>query len=171
MAGKATELVVTQHVLIYSWLLYQYGGQVETRFILHDTEANEVEDFYTYYNSRVAGGTRISAAYHRVNEIVIEESLAQDYNIYIFHGTDGDDWDREGRETILELKKMLRYASRIGITIAEHSYSGSGATQVQSYLEKSGLLEQATALLRLDHMREDESEERLIEGIKKLISE
>jgi uncharacterized protein len=171
MAGKATELVVTQHVLIYSWLLYQYGGQVETRFILHDTEATEVEDFYTYYNSRVAGGTQIAAAYRRVNAIVAEESLAQDYNIYVFHGTDGDDWDREGRETILELKKMLRYASRIGITIAEHSYSGSGATEVQSYLEKSGLLEQASTLLRLDHMREDEPEERLIEGIKKLISE
>ncbi|HEX9778108.1 MAG TPA: DUF444 family protein [Geopsychrobacteraceae bacterium] len=170
MAGKATELIVTQHVLIYSWLLYQYGGHIETRFILHDTEANEVEDFYTYYNSRVAGGTQVVAAYRRVNEIVTEENLARDYNIYIFHGTDGDDWDREGRETIPELKKMLAYASRIGITIAEHSYSG-GTTEVQTYLKKSGLLEQAPELLRLDSMREDESEERLIEGIKKLISE
>lgn len=170
MAGKATELVVTQHVLIYSWLLYQYGGQVETRFILHDTEANEVEDFYTYYNSKVAGGTKIVAAYRRVNEIVNEESLAQDYNIYIFHGTDGDDWDREGNETIPELKKMLQYANRIGITIAEHSYA-AGNTEVQTYLNQSGLLEQAAELLRLDIIREDESEERLIEGIKKLISE
>jgi uncharacterized sporulation protein YeaH/YhbH (DUF444 family) len=52
MAGKATELVVTQHVLIYSWLLYQYANQVESRLSLHDTEAKEVEDFYTYYNSK-----------------------------------------------------------------------------------------------------------------------
>ena len=43
MSGKPTELVVTQHVLIYSWLLYQYAGQVESRFILHDTEAKEVD--------------------------------------------------------------------------------------------------------------------------------
>ena len=171
MAGKATELVVTQHILIYSWLLYQYGGQVETRFLLHDTEATEVEDFYTYYNSRVAGGTQVAAGYRLINKIVEEESLAADYNIYIFHGTDGDDWDREGRETLPELKKMLTYASRIGITIAEHNYASSGGTEVENYLKRSGLLEQAEDLLRLDSMKEDVPEERLIEGIRKLVSE
>jgi len=31
MIGKCTELVVAQHVLIYSWLLYQYSMQVESR--------------------------------------------------------------------------------------------------------------------------------------------
>ncbi len=171
MAGKATELVATQHILIYSWLLYQYGGQVETRFILHDTEATEVEDFYTYYNSRVAGGTQVAAGYRLINKIVAEESLASDYNIYIFHGTDGDDWDREGRETIPELKKMLNYASRIGITIAEHSYASPGGTEVEMYLKRSGLLQQAADMLRLDSMKEDVSEERVIEGIRKLVSE
>ncbi len=171
MAGKATELVVTQHILIYSWLLYQYGGQVETRFVLHDTEATEVEDFYTYYNSRVAGGTQVAAGYRLINQIVAEESLASDYNIYIFHGTDGDDWDREGRETVPELKKMLAYASRIGITVAEHRYTSPGGTEVETYLKRSGLLEQAAELLRLDSMKEDSPEDRLIDGIRKLVSE
>ena len=95
MSGKPTELVVTQHVLIYSWLLYQYDKQVESRFILHDTEATEVPDFYTYYNSKVAGGTKVASAFRLVNEIVEKENLEQDYNIYVFHGTDGDDWDTE----------------------------------------------------------------------------
>ncbi len=171
MAGKATELVVTQHILIYSWLLYQYGGQVETRFVLHDTEANEVEDFYTYYNSRVAGGTQVAAGYRLINQIVAEESLASDYNIYVFHGTDGDDWDREGRETVPELKKMLQYSSRVGITIAEHRYTSPGGTEVETYLKRSGLLEQAADLLRLDSMKEDVPEERVIEGIRNLVSE
>ena len=58
MFGKPTELVVSQHVLIYSWLLFQYARQVETRFILHDTDSTEVPDFYTYYNSKVAGEQR-----------------------------------------------------------------------------------------------------------------
>ncbi len=93
MGGKPTQLVVSQHVMIYSWLLYQYSMQVETRFILHDTEAKEVPDFYTYYNSRVAGGTKIASAYKLVNKIVNDENLITDYNIYIFHGTDGDDWE------------------------------------------------------------------------------
>ncbi len=171
MAGAVTTLVVAQHVLIYSWLLYQYAMQVDTRFILHDTEATEVPDFYTYYNSKVAGGTQVSSAYKLVNEIIEKESLARDYNIYIFHGTDGDDWDTDGKESLPQLKKMLTCASRVGITIAEHAGAASGSTEVEKYLKKSGLLEEKKDLLRLDVMKEDATEPRLIEGIKHLISE
>lgn len=170
MHGAPTELVVTQHVLIYSWLIYQYEKQVETRFVLHDTEAREVEDFHTYYNLKVAGGTQVSAAYKLVNEIVAEENLERDYNIYIFHGTDGDDWDTSGKQAIPELEKMLEYANRVGITVAENGYGISGSTEVEKYLKKSGLLEEKKKLLRLDVMQKDSDEARLIEGIKRLIS-
>jgi uncharacterized sporulation protein YeaH/YhbH (DUF444 family) len=171
MAGRSTELVVAQHVLIYSWLLYQYAMQVETRFVLHDTEASEVKDFYTYYNSAVAGGTQVSSAYLLVNEIVEKENLARDYNIYIFHGTDGDDWDTDGKEAIPQLEKMMTYASRVGISIAEHTQESSHNTEVEKYLKKSGLLTEKPELLRLDVMQESTDEPGLIEGIKHLISE
>lgn len=170
MGGKPTELVVTQHVLIYSWLLYQYSQQVESRFILHDTEAKEVPDFYTYYNSKVAGGTQVSSAYKLVNEIVEKENLARDYNIYIFHGTDGDDWDSDGAESLPELKKMLYYANRVGVTIAENGYGVSGQTTVEKYIRKSRLLEDAPNALRLDVLNPEADEPRLIEGIRALIS-
>jgi len=170
MMGKPTELVVSQHVLIYSWLLYQYDKQVESRFILHDTEAHEVPDFYTYYNSKVAGGTRVAAAFKMVNEIVENENLAKDYNIYIFHGTDGDDWDTEGKETIPELEKTLVYANRVGITVAKHSSALANKTEVEKYLDASGLLKEKANLLRLDVMMKDADETRIIEGIKTLIS-
>jgi uncharacterized protein len=169
MSGKPTELVVNQHVLIYSWLIFQYERQVETRFILHDTEAKEVEDFNTYYNSKVAGGTQVSAAYELVNKIVEEEGLEKDYNIYIFHGTDGDDWDTRGEKAIPELKKMLKYASRVGVTIAENGYGIAGRSEVETYLKKSKLLEEYRHLLRLDVLNRDAVETRLIEGIKELI--
>ena len=168
MAGKVTDLIVSQHVLIYSWLLYQYGGQVETRFILHDTEAREVADFYTYYNSRVAGGTQVYSAYQLVNELVARDSLEKNYNIYVFHGTDGDDWDENGDKAIPELEKILTYANRVGISIAEHGQGGW--TTVSSYLNGSGLLRDKPELVRLDVMQEDADESRLIEGIRRLIS-
>ena len=170
MHGNPTEMVVTQHVLIYSWLTYQYENQIKTRFILHDTEAREVDNFHTYYNLRVAGGTQVASAYRLVNEIVAEENLARDYNIYIFHGTDGDDWDTSGKETIPELEKMLLYANRVGITVAENGYGISGGTEVEKYLTKSGLLEEKKDLLRLDVMKKDSDEPRLIEGIRRLTS-
>jgi hypothetical protein len=170
MDGKPSELITSQHVLIYSWLLYQYAKQVETRFILHDTEAKEVPDFYTYFNSKEAGGTKVASAYRLVNEIVERESLEKDYNIYIFQGTDGDDWDMGGRDALPELKEMLRYANRIGVTIVERPASVGVGTEVEGYLKSSGLLEEKPELLRVDVMGEDAEETRLIEGIKKLIS-
>jgi len=170
MAGKATELVVTQHVLIYSWLTYQYARQVESRFVLHDTEAKEVPDFQSYYSMKVAGGTKVAAAFALVSEIVEKENLAADYNIYIFHGTDGDDWDTKGEETIKEIRRMLKYANRVGITIAEHTHTATGTTEVERYLKNSGLLESHKEQLRMDRMPETSEESRIIDGIRMLIS-
>lgn len=171
MSGKPTDVIVSQHVMIYSWILYQYAGQVTSRFVLHDTEAKEVGDFYTYYNSRVAGGTRVASAFKLVNEIVERESLARDYNIYVFHGTDGDDWDSEGKECLPEIERMMAYAARIGVTVAEGSFGSPGQTEVEKYLKGSGLLESRRRQLRLDVMSENAEETRIIEGIKALISE
>ena len=171
MSGKPTELVVSQHVLIYSWLLYQYSRQVESRFIVHDTEAKEVPDFFTYYNSRVAGGTKVSSAFRLVNEIIEKESLAKDYNIYVFHGTDGDDWDTYGQETIPQINRLLNYTNRLGITVARSSYTGIRESDMERYMKKSGLLEKRPKDIRMDAMQDDADEPRIIEGIKKLISE
>jgi uncharacterized sporulation protein YeaH/YhbH (DUF444 family) len=169
MTGKPTEMVVSQHILIYSWLLYQYDKQVETRFILHDDSAKEVPDFHTYYNSTVAGGTRVASAFALVNEIVEKENLARDYNIYIFHGTDGDDWDADGSNTIPEIRKALTYSSRIGITVARLSHGWSSST-IERYIITSKILEEYPNLIRMDAVSDNDSEERLIEGIRRLIS-
>jgi uncharacterized protein len=170
MQGRPSEVISTQHLFIYSWLMYQYQNNVVSRFILHDTEAKEVPDFYTYYSSNVAGGTRIAPAFELVNKIVTEEQLAKDYNIYVFHGTDGDDWDERGEEMIPEVKKMLYYVSRIGITVARNSWAAQTETVVEKYMNDSGLLTEKPQLIRLDALPSDNSnEDRIIEGIKKLI--
>ncbi|MHC1743568.1 MAG: DUF444 family protein [Syntrophobacteraceae bacterium] len=171
MSGNPTEIVVTQHVLIYSWLLFQYEKQVETRFILHDTDAKEVDDFHTYANSSVAGGTRVESAYRMVNEIVERDNLARDYNIYVFHGTDGDDWDTEGSKTVPELRKMLTYANRVGITVASGGGGGMPYTSsVERYIRGSGVLDEHPKFIRMDVVGDGVSEERLIEGIRQLVS-
>lgn len=167
MTGKPTSIVVSQHIFIYGWLLYQYERRVETRFILHDTEAKEVPDFYTYYNSRVAGGTNVSSGYALINKIVENEDLARDYNIYIFHGTDGDDWDNNGINTIPEIEKMLVYTNRFGITIVN---DGVNSTVVERYIKHSGILDKYPKQIRVDNIEFDAPEMRLIEGIRKLLS-
>ena len=170
MQGKPTEAVTSQHLLIYSWLMYQYKSNVSSRFILHDTQAKEVPDFYTYFTMQVAGGTEVAPAFELVNELVEKENLKADYNIYVFYGTDGDDWDNTGERMLQALKEMLTYASRIGISISKNNWSKDKNTVVENYLNNSGLLKDKADFLKLDAFNADEvSEDRLIEGIKILV--
>ncbi len=170
MYGKPTEIVTSQHLMIYSWLTYQYENQVESRFILHDDTAKEVPDFYTYYNLSIAGGTYVASAYKLVNEIIEKNDLVRDYNIYIFHGTDGDDSEMKGTEAIKELKKMVKYANRIGITVVNNSYR-RGSSTVQRYIENSGLLQSHSELIHMSVIGENADENTVIEGLKELIAE
>lgn len=170
MQGKPTEVVTLQHLLIYSWLYYQFNKQVETKFILHDTDAKQVDDFYTYYKASVAGGTNVYPAFELINTIIKEENLAKDYNIYVFYGTDGDDWESQGEKTLKAMEELLTYCNRIGITIAK-GYAGNGLTTVEKYIENSNILRNKVDLIRMDSLLADNTNEgRIIEGIKKLIS-
>ena len=171
MQGNPTETIVTLHLFIYSWLMFQYQSNVTTRFILHDTKAKEVPDFYTYHNSIVAGGTNVYPAFQLINEIIEKEQLAKDNNIYIFYGTDGDDWEEDGKQMLEALRKTLFYANRTGITIAKNSWSQNTKTTVEQYIEKSGLLKEKEKLLKMDVIpATGRDDDRIIEGIKKLIS-
>jgi uncharacterized protein len=171
MQGKPSEIVTTQHLLIFSWLMYQYKNNVLSRFILHDTEAKEVEDFQKYYTLQVAGGTQVAPAFELVNEIVEKEQLEKDYNIYVFYGTDGDDWDSKGEQMLPALKTMLGYSNRVGITVARNNWSSGRETTVEQYINNSDLLNVKSDLLKMDAMDSNEgTEDRIIQGIRKLVS-
>jgi len=171
MQGKPTEAIATQHLFIYSWLMYQYQNNVQTRFIVHDTEAKEVLDFQQYYQLQVAGGTRVAPAFKLVNKIIAEENLASEYNIYVFYGTDGDDWDSDGKELTDELTKLFPATSRVGFTVAKNAWGGANKTTVEKTIEKSGFVEKRKNEFRIDDFQaESVDENRLIESIKKLVS-
>ena len=171
MHGEPSQVVSSQHLLIYSWLMFQYSKNVETRFIVHDTAAKEVPDFYTYYKSAVAGGTRVAPAFKLVNTIIQQENLAKDYNIYVFYGTDGDDWDSDGKELLAEIRQLLLSINRLGITVAKNSWTGTVLTTVEKNINYSGILKEKPDLIRLDSFKAKEaSEDRIMESIKKLIS-
>ncbi len=167
MQGKPAETVSSQHLLIYSWLVYQYQNNVIPRFIVHDTEAKEVPDFITYYRSAVAGGTRCAPAFDLVHRIVEDERLAVDYNIYIFYGTDGDDWDSSGKELTESLGKLFPLVNRIGVTVTKSSQS---ETVVERTIDRSGYLKDKPKQIKMDAFLADEAgESRIIEGIRKLV--
>lgn len=170
MHGKPTELVCSQHVMIYSWLIYQYQEQVETRFILHDTNAKEVDDFYTYHNMQVAGGTKIRSAIEMVNKIITEENLARDYNIYVFYGGDGDDWNSDNEGFVEEMKQLYRVANRVGFTVVKPA-SRATNTVFEEFLKENGLLSDPyDDIAHLDVVGATADDKRLMAGIRKLVS-
>ncbi len=171
MQGNPTQVVTSQHLLIYSWLMYQYQNNVISRFIVHDTNAKEVPDFYVYYQSQVAGGTKVSPAFELVNQIVDKEKLAVENNIYVFYGTDGDDWEEDGKEMTNAIRKMLTYSNRVGITVARNAWGANSITIVEKNLNESGLLKEKPELIKMDVMQSDNApESRIIEGIRILVS-
>lgn len=173
MDGAPTKVVVAQHLMIYSWLAFQYNNRVKSRFILHDTEAKEVSDFQTYFGSIINGGTKILSAYQLLNEIVEQENLAKDYNLYVFQGTDGDDQsgDDYSQEVIKQAEKILGYANRFGVTVAKNdwSYSQDRKTIAEEYL--ANLLNAHSSLFKMEVLiAAQATDDEIAESMKRLIS-
>jgi len=83
----------------YFWMvrfLRTKYNNVKIVFISHHTEAKEVteEEFFTHGES---GGTQVSSAYELALQIIQERFDPDDWNIYPFHFSDGDNlpWDNE----------------------------------------------------------------------------
>ena len=90
MGDEQKDIVRSESFWINTWLRHQYKGVV-TRFVVHDAEAHEVDE-HTFFHTRESGGTRISSAYQLVARMLDEEFPASEWNIYVFHFSDGDNW-------------------------------------------------------------------------------
>lgn len=169
MYGEPTKAVVAQHLMIYAWLMVQYEKLVIPRFILHDTEAEEVS-VKDYFRKTAGGGTFIASGYRKINEIVENEGLARDYNIYVFQGTDGDDWD-DGKEAIPEIRKILSYVNRMGVWVLKSPFYKDRKTNFEEYIRKGNFLQQKNLFRMCISSEVDLTEDKIIETVKILIAQ
>lgn len=88
MGDEQKELVRMEAFWIDAWLRRNYQG-IESRYIVHDVRATEV-DRQTFFHLREDGGTRISSAFHCARELLDRNYAADEWNIYLFHFSDGD---------------------------------------------------------------------------------
>ena len=103
MGNEQKEIVRTESFWIDTWLQSQYDG-IENRYIIHDATAQEV-DSETFYHTRESGGTIISSAYKLCHKIIVDEYPPNDWNMYVFHFSDGDNWSSEDTNQCLQLLK------------------------------------------------------------------
>src|SRR5262249_52936269 len=91
MGPEQKEIVRLESFWIDTWLRSQYN-RIELRYIVHDAVAKEV-DRETFFSIREGGGTKISSAYKLSNRLINEQFFPPEWNIYLFHFSDGDNWD------------------------------------------------------------------------------
>lgn len=124
MTDEQKDIVRTESFWIDTWIKAHYEG-VETIYIIHDAIAQEVDE-HTFYHTRESGGTRISTAYDLALKIIQERFPINDWNIYAFHFSDGDNWGDDIPYCIDLLgEKLLPNLNLFGYGQVESPY-GSG---------------------------------------------
>ncbi len=125
MGGEQKEIVRIESFWINTWLKHHYKG-LQTRFIIHDAAAREVDED-TFFKTSEAGGTLISSAYNLCRKIIEDEYPIEEWNIYPFHFSDGDNWSSDDTKYCLKLlnEKILPKVNMFGYGQVESKY-GSG---------------------------------------------
>ena len=125
MGDAQKEIVRIESFWIDAWLKHQYQG-LETRFIIHDAVAREV-DRDTFFRTRESGGTMISSAYKLASQLIDQHYPSNEWNIYPFHFSDGDNWSMDDTLLCIEILKqeMLPRVNMFAYGQVESPY-GSG---------------------------------------------
>ena len=130
MTDDQKEIVRTEAFWIDTWLASQYkglgsAGGVQRRYIIHDAVAKEVDE-HTFYHTRESGGTRISSAYKVCAELIQKSFPVEDWNLYFFQFSDGDNWGDDNRQAFDLLGEKLLPAANIFCYGQVESPYGSG---------------------------------------------
>ena len=125
MGADQKELVRIESFWLDAWISNHYQG-TRSVFIVHDAAAKEV-DRETFFRIRESGGTVISSAYELAQNIISERFSPQDWNIYLFHFSDGENYSRQDSEKCLEMlqQTLLPATNLFGYGQVE-SYGTSG---------------------------------------------
>jgi hypothetical protein len=103
MGDEQKEIVRIESFWIDAWLQKQYKG-LDSRYIIHDAVAREV-DRETFFHTRESGGTMISSAYRLCSQLIDDHYPPDEWNIYPFHFSDGDNWSMDDTLLCVELLK------------------------------------------------------------------
>ena len=136
MGDEQKHIVRSTAFWIDAWLKDNYQGD-DTRFIIHDARAREV-DRETFFRTRENGGTLISSAYSLASHILERDYPADDWNVYPFHFSDGDNWSGDDTTKCVTLLRdhLLKRSNLFCYGQVESTYgSGRFLTELTSVFE------------------------------------
>jgi len=107
VSGSMTEQKIYYARSMIFWLvrfLEKIYEHVEIRFIAHHATARIVKEEEAFKTAG-SGGTRCYTAYELANSLIESDYPLSQYNVYIWHFSDGEDWDPS--RSIEEVKKLF----------------------------------------------------------------
>jgi len=124
MGAEQKEIVRTAAFWLDTWLASQYDG-LELRYVIHDAKGRIV-DRDTFFHTRESGGTIISSGFEQAATLLATELSPAEYNLYLFHFSDGDNWDADNKRAIEILQSDLLPHLNLYCYGQVHSPYGSG---------------------------------------------
>lgn len=101
MGREQKDVVRIKAFWIDTWLRSQYQN-LEVVYIVHDAVA-KIVDQQSFFSLRESGGTKISSAYELLLQLVRDKYRPEDWNLYPFHYSDGDNWSARDTERCVGL--------------------------------------------------------------------
>lgn len=113
MDGEKKDLVRELCWYLEHWIKKFYK-EVDMKYIVHDVVAQEVdqEKFYSY---EASGGTKISSAFQLTSDIIDSSYPVDDWNMYTFYFSDGENWMEDTKRCIHLLDQLQSKCNLIGI--------------------------------------------------------
>ncbi|HKX45453.1 MAG TPA: DUF444 family protein [Planctomycetota bacterium] len=147
MGREQKEIVRIQAFWIDTWLRRQYRN-LEVVYVVHDAVARAV-DQHTFFHLRESGGTKISSAYELCLALVADRYRPEDWNVYPFHYSDGDNWSARDTElcTTLLRDELL---PRVNQFCYSQVKSAHGSGQFKKDLDQAFPAEDALVTFGLD---------------------
>jgi sporulation protein YhbH len=97
--------------------------QTEIVFVAHTTEAREVTE-EEFFNRMESGGTKVSSAFEVIQEMQRERYPADDWNIYVLHVSDGDNFAADNPRTLDLIGRLTEVSSLVGYLEVDPSGRG-----------------------------------------------
>jgi len=148
-----TDIVSDMAWWIDIWI-QKFYKRTERVYVIHDSLAEEVsrDKFYGYSGG---GGTMCSSPFKMIADILENRFPADQYNIYIFYFSDGDNWGNDDNHKIVELLKGPLgpdIVNMVGFT--EICPYGFGDSTLKQYMDKElKIVDHVSTLSGYEHVR------------------
>jgi len=113
MDGEKRDLVRELCWYLEQWIRKFYN-QVDLKHIVHDVVAQEV-DQEKFYSFEAGGGTKISSAFELTSDIIDSSYPAEDWNMYVFYFSDGENFSNDTKRCIQLLEQLQTKCNLIGV--------------------------------------------------------